>query len=97
MWLTFLSLRRPVTLSMALASVVLLGAGMALMIATMAARQLPILAALGAAVVALTACGLRFYLEGTVDASRVLALSATMLILWLALQHRRAVRPTVED
>lgn len=72
--------------------VILIGAGIALMFATGAARTVPVLAALAAALVATAACGLRFYLEGTIDASRVLALAVTMLALWLALQHRRRLR-----
>ena len=40
----------------------------------------------------LGACAYYFDAKQTVDVSRVLALSVAFLALWLALQHRRAIR-----
>jgi len=56
------------------------------------ARLLPLLAALAAAILVSAATGLEWRRSGTVDASRVLALSVALSTVWLALEHRRAVR-----
>jgi hypothetical protein len=71
---------------------VLLGAGLALLLAVWAAYHLPVLVTLAAALAAIGACASRYAAAGAVDASRSLALSVAMLALWLALAHRRATR-----
>lgn len=71
---------------------VLVVAGAAFLVAAGLARRLPILTTLLAAIAVLAACALHYRAEREVDASRALALSLAMLALWLALQHRRAVR-----
>lgn len=69
----------------------LVGAGAFFFFAVWAAYHVPVLTTLVGALAALAACAWRFSETGTVDASRVIALSVAMLALWLALSHRRAV------
>lgn len=71
---------------------VLVAVGVGLLVAAGVARALPVLTTLGTAVVTLGACALHYRIASEVDASRVLALAGAMLALWLALQHKRAVR-----
>jgi hypothetical protein len=71
-------------------SLYLAGAGIVLLVLGAAAGHAPTLWTLTAVLFVLGACGYHYYAEGVVDASRILALSLTMLALWLALQHRRA-------
>jgi hypothetical protein len=71
-------------------SLYLAGAGILLLVLGAAAGHAPTLWTLTAVLFVLGACSYHYYSEGVVDASRTLALSLTMLALWLALQHRRA-------
>jgi DNA-directed RNA polymerase subunit RPC12/RpoP len=64
--------------------------GVGLLVAGWLAHYLPVLATLGVAVFVLCATAHRYVVAHDVDASRTLALSAAMLALWLALQHRRS-------
>jgi len=70
---------------------ILVAAGIGLLLAGWTVVYLPVLTSLGVAVFVLCVCGHSYVLHQSVDASRVLALTAAMLALWLALQHRRKV------
>ena len=71
---------------------VLLGAAIVFLFFTVMARRLPVLMTLLNSLAVLGACAYYFDAKQTVDVSRVLALSVAFLALWLALQHRRAIR-----
>lgn len=67
---------------------ILAGSGIGLVFAAIAARRFPILATLAVVLAALAACGLHYRTDRVVDASRVVALSLSMVALWLAMEHR---------
>ena len=66
----------------------LVGVGIGLIIAAGVSRRFPITATLSVVVVILVACTLHYRFNRTIDASRVLALSLSMVALWLAMEHR---------
>ena len=70
---------------------VLFLAGAGLLVAGWLAHYLPVITTLLSALFVIGACADAYRGTGVVDASRALALSAAMLALWLALQHRRSI------
>ena len=71
---------------------VLLGAAIVFLFFTVLARRLPVLITLLNSLAVLGACAYYFDVNLTIDVSRVLALAVAFLALWLAFQHRRAIR-----
>jgi hypothetical protein len=69
----------------------LLLVGVGLLLGGWLAHYLPVLMTLGVAVLVMCVCAHHYVLENEVDASRTLALAITMLALFLAMQHRRAL------
>jgi predicted Zn finger-like uncharacterized protein len=70
----------------------LLAAGAGFVLLGAFARAFPVAMTLLGALGAMTALAWQYREGRPVDASRTLALAAAMLALWLALQHRRAIR-----
>ncbi|MGQ0613658.1 MAG: hypothetical protein ACT4PV_07980 [Planctomycetaceae bacterium] len=70
----------------------LAGAGVFFLVLSVLARRLPLLMSLAAALGVLWACALHYGGARGLDASRTLALACSMLVVWLAIQHRRALR-----
>ena len=66
----------------------LTGVGIGLIIASAAARRYPIVSTLTVVLAILVICALHYRTTRVVDASRVLALSLSMVALWLAMEHR---------
>ncbi len=62
--------------------------GIGLIIASAAARRYPIFSTLAVVLAILVMCALHYRSTRVVDASRVLALSLSMVALWLAMEHR---------
>ena len=71
---------------------VLLGAAIVFLFFTVLARRLPVLMTLLNSLAVLGACAYYYDTNLTVDVSRVLALAVAFLALWMAFQHRRAIR-----
>ncbi|MGH7162357.1 MAG: hypothetical protein ACREID_02650 [Planctomycetota bacterium] len=69
--------------------ILLAAAGATLFLLAIGARRLPVLSTLAAALLVMWGCALHFRSDAEVDASRTLALSASLAAVWLALQHRR--------
>lgn len=69
----------------------LLLVGVGLLLGGWLAHYLPVLTTLGVSVLVMCVCAHYYVLEHVVDASRTLALAVSMLALFLALQHRRAL------
>ena len=80
----------PVTSYFQVSPMLLVPVGAGLLLLAAAARRMPVLMALMTALAVLWVCALDY---PGIDASRVIALSLTMLGVWLALQHRRALTP----
>lgn len=70
----------------------LAGAGAFFLALSVLARRLPLLMSLAAALAVLWACALHYGSARGLDASRTLALALSMFVVWLAIQHRRALR-----
>lgn len=66
----------------------LTGVGIGLIIASAATRRYPIFSTLAVVLAILVMCALHYRTTRVVDASRVLALSLSMVALWLAMEHR---------
>ena len=66
----------------------LVAVGVGLLLAAGVSRRFPIAATLSVVVLILVACTLHYRFNRTIDASRVLALSLSMVALWLAMEHR---------
>ena len=79
----------PASSYFALAPVILFPAGGALLFAGWLAGKWPVVSSLLAAIAVLGACAQNYWTASAVDVSRVLALSVSLLAVWLALQHRR--------
>ena len=71
---------------------VLLGAAIVILFFTVLARRLPVLMTLLNSLAVLCACAYHYDVNLKIDASRVLALAVAFFALWLAFQHRRAIR-----
>ena len=65
--------------------------GIGLIVAGWLAHYMPILITLCTSLLVMGACALHYATAREVDASRALALSVSLLAVWLALQHRRAL------
>jgi hypothetical protein len=91
LWAAFLRPAAPEQSLLAESGVRLLLAGVAFWIASWLTRAFPVLVTLVAALLVFGVCALQVLGRGQVDASRTIALSAAMLALWCALQHRRTV------
>jgi hypothetical protein len=71
--------------------ILLLLVGVGLLLGGWLAHYLPILTTLGVSVLVMCVCAHNYVLHSEVDASRTLALAMSMLALFLAMQHRRAL------